>query len=1056
LSSPPDSSESEGGQLDGPSSDFEALLAKSIAALAGHGPAALEALLEAHAALAPRLRERLATLQRLGMLEAPDLRPEELGSIGPYQLLGTIGRGGMSQVFLARSDEAGERVALKVLHAPFLEDPRARLRFEREVQAVAALSHPCIVRLRASGSDDGRPWFAMEFVEGASLDRVLQELGSSDVRFDELEGAHVLGIIERACGVPASRDSRRGYVESICRIVLDAAEALEHAHRFGVVHRDVKPANIIVGRDGRAKLLDLGLASLEGSPSLTRTGDFAGTPYYVAPEQANRIQEADHRADVFSLGVTLYEALTFTRPFEGRDAAEVFRNVQSREPLPPSRLNPLLPRDLETICLCALEKDPAARYQSMADLATDLQHFLEFKPVLARPVSRARKALRFARRRPSLTALALLLVVFIVAAPIVLALVNDAIRGERDLAELAAEEAQRQARISEAVVDHLVTLFAPTSGYAREEWGFEQMLEASVARIPSELQEDPLIRAALLEAAGRIHFNLDRTAQAFPLLDRAYALRQREYAAGAPALAATLIWLARAHLEADNPRAARALAARGLEAFEVEGVPDGAAFELRLTLAEAARRCGDPEAARRELATLDALCLRFADELGDRGHRVDSALAELHLQVGELGPARARAQSALARVRGAWVPDATLLAQALERLAVIDEAAGDGESAARSRSQAAAFSRSFSRAQRGPSGEAWLRAYPFELLPPWMDEFERAFQEGITALQTGRGVEAIAAFESCLRLAPDHPVCYYNLACASGVAGDREAALAWLQQAARHHFGVLQGNLEGLDKDPDLTLLHGDERFGELYRAMRREHDEAWERSAAPHLHLVAEQAGGAAPGLVVVLSGDRGATGPERFALWRDVADGCGAGLLLLEGPLAGTPLSWFGELDNFLEDPWATLRQPAAVIAAFAQEHELDPRRVLLVGEGSGAPVAFDLALRAPGFFRATLLLDGLPSPSCTEVQLSLTRVCGSRFRLLLGEGDASSWRPVDASPERIAQELGTWLASGGLEARAEAVVGRALDLPRARLVQEVSELFAAPLDGLGALAR
>ena len=592
--------------------DFEELLATGIALLAEGGPEALERHLAAHPAEAPELRARLSTLQRLGMLETPDLDAGELRTIGPFRLLETLGRGGMSQVFLAEREEDGERVALKVLHTPFIDDPRSRLRFEREVLAIASLAHPCIVGLRESGLEEGRPWFAMELVEGATLDRVLHELGSNDVNFDELEGAHILGVVEHASGSESSREFRRGYAESVCRIVLDVAEALEHAHRFGIVHRDVKPANIVIGLDGRAKLLDLGLASLEGSPALTRTGDFAGTPYYAAPEQAHRSQDVDGRADVFSLGVTLYEALTFRRPFEGRDAAEVFRNLQSKEPTLPSRLNPLLPRDLETVCLCALEKDRNLRYASMSELAADLQRFLEFKPVQARPIGPLRRTQRYARRHPSLSPFAQLSTQVLIGVPIALVLVNEAIRTERDLAEGAALQAQRQAGISESVVDHLVALFAPLgeAEAAGEDWDFEDMLEASVARIPSELQEDPLVRAALLEAAGRIHTNQGRSEEALPLLDRAYALRQREVTTSDPSLAATLVWLSRAHLEEGNPSAARSLAARGLEALaeDQDPVPVETAFELRLTMAEAARLCGDTDRARRELEDLERAC----------------------------------------------------------------------------------------------------------------------------------------------------------------------------------------------------------------------------------------------------------------------------------------------------------------------------------------------------------------------------------------------------------------------------------------------------------------
>jgi len=1013
---------------DSDAEDFEELLATGIALLAEGGPEALERHLAAHPAAAPELRARLSTLQRLGMLETPDLDAGELRTIGPFRLLGTLGRGGMSQVFLAEREEGGERVALKVLHTPFIDDPRSRLRFEREVLAIASLSHPCIVGLRESGLEEGRPWFAMELVEGATLDRVLHELGSNDVSFDELEGAHILGVVEHASGSESSREFRRGYAESVCRIVLDVAEALEHAHRFGIVHRDVKPANIVIGLDGRAKLLDLGLASLEGSPALTRTGDFAGTPYYAAPEQAHRSQDVDGRADVFSLGVTLYEALTFRRPFEGRDAAEVFRNLQSKEPPLPSRLNPLLPRDLETVCLCALEKDRNLRYSSMSELAADLQRFLEFKPVQARPIGPLRRTLRYARRHPSLSAFALLSTLVLIGVPITLVLVNEAIRSERDLAERAAQQAQRQAGISESVVDHLVALFAPLGGAeaAGDDWDFEDMLEASVARIPSELQEDPLVRAALLEAAGRIHTNQGRSEEALPLLDRAYALRQREVTTSDPSLAATLVWLSRAHLEEGNPSAARSLAARGLEALaeDQDPVPVETAFELRLTMAEAARLCGDTDRARRELEDLERTCDAHPVQLGTRAHEIDTAFAKLHLEFGELEAARTRARTALDRVRAAWVPDLGLLSTAHLSLAEVAERGGDADTARSERALAAQAAESYDRARTGPAGDTWFASYPFDLLPEWLEDFDDAFQLGITALQTRRGEEAVEHFEACLRLSPDHPVCLYNLACASSIAGDAEGALAWLERAAAVRYGVLQGSLSGLSRDPDLALLREDPRLQELEAELFAGREEAWRRSATPRVELFdGPLPAGDAPGLIVVLTGDGASSGEAPLAAWRPVAARRRAHLLLLEGPLPAAPMSWIAEADDFLKDPWKTVRQPAEVVRAFAEEHRLDRERVLLVGEGSGALVAFDLALRAPGFFRSTLLLDGLPAPASSDVNLARVRACEARVRVVLGDGPVAPGRPAAAGSAELARELGAWFVDGGLDGRARA---------------------------------
>jgi serine/threonine protein kinase/tetratricopeptide (TPR) repeat protein len=1032
------------------SPDFEELLADCIRLLSTGGSAALEPHLAEYPDQATNLRARLATLQRLGMLggiEGDEQGPQ--ARIGPYVIQRTLGHGGMSRVYLALHEHSDTLVALKVLHSPLLDDSRAHLRFEREVVAVSSLSHPCIVAVHESGVHDRQPWLAMEYVEGATLDQILEELREGEISFEELEGAHVRGIAQRESSRAPGAKPDRGYVESVCRIVLDIAAALQHAHHFGIIHRDVKPANIVVNLDGRAKLLDLGLASLEGSPSLTRTGDFAGTPYYVAPEQARSAGSADHRSDVFSLGVTLYEALTLKRPFEGRDAAEVFRNLQVCDPLPPGKHNPLLPRDLETICLRALEKDPSQRYGSMAELTTDLQRFLEFRPIVARPVGRTRRVLRIARRRPTLSLLVAVLTLIVVTAPIVLVLVNEAIRDERDVAQANAIEAERQARIAEAVVDHLVELFSPPTEVTGTDlnWGWEEMLAASVERIPTELEQDPLLRAALLEAAGRIHANLERYEQGVPLLDRAYALRQRQLQDGHPGLATTLVWLAGAHLDAGNPQAARSLAARGLEALESrqEDRYREATFDLRYLLARATRDCEDSEQALKELRRLEELS---SDPLGGLAHRrvqVDLALADLLLEQDQLTLALEYCERALLGLRQAWVPDARELTSTLRLRGRILTRRGEEVAAARSRSEADALSRVFEDAQLGLAGELWLESFPYSLEPSWGEEYDAAFQRGITALQSKRTSEAIVAFEECLKLAPGHAVCLYNLACAHALAGELDESFDRLQQAHEHGYGLLQGSLLALSQDPDLSPLRGDPRFDELKRRMSRSLSLAYNRNSAPRIHLpaAAEDTGA----LLVVLSGDRSESSADSFERWRAVAETSGAYLLYIDGLMSGEPSAWIAEIDNFLDDPWGVEESAATSIRTFAREHGLEPDRTILIGEGSGSPVAFDLALRAPGFFGAAMLLDGVALPSPDATALALARACDSKVRLLIGELAALPQAFSNVPRTELAQGMQDWMRAGGLDASAENLPGLATDLSADRLRAELRLLWQAP---------
>ena len=396
------------------------LVALCLERVDSEGQEAVEQICEAHPEHAQELRQRILILRRLG-LSRPKASPKPFGR---YELLRELGRGGMGVVYLARDEQLGREVALKALAGPLVTSGRARSRFEREIRAVAQLKHPGIVPIYEVGEADDVPYFTMEYVEGRTLGHVLHSLKRLEVSTPELTTTHLsvasftaallddssstLPLSER----PQPREVRppppptlpqelpaswgKTYVETVCRFVIQVAEALGHAHAHGVVHRDVKPSNVLIDPRGRALLFDFGLARLASDESLTLTGDFAGTPSYVSPEQA-RGRRVDHRTDLYSLGVTLFELLTLHRPFEGQTAQQVFRQLTSKDPPLPRHYNRLVPRDLETICLTALEKDAERRYQTAYELASDLRRFLEFRPVLARPAGLSVRAARLWR-----------------------------------------------------------------------------------------------------------------------------------------------------------------------------------------------------------------------------------------------------------------------------------------------------------------------------------------------------------------------------------------------------------------------------------------------------------------------------------------------------------------------------------------------------------------------------------------------------------------------------------------------------------------------------------
>jgi serine/threonine-protein kinase len=291
-----------------------------------------------------------------------------------YEVEAVLGQGGMGVVYRARQSALGRPVAIKMLLAGPFASSQELGRFRRETAALACLRHPNIVQVYDAGDAEGRPYFAMELVEGGSLAQKLARTPQP--------------------------------VRAAAALVSTLAGAVEVAHKSGIVHRDLKPANILLTADGTPKVSDFGLARrLGGEDGLTRTGAALGTPSYMAPEQASGQAGAIGPAvDVYALGAILYELLTGRPPFRAETAAETLRQVIDQAPVPPSRLNSLVPRDLETICLKCLNKEPGRRYVTAAALAEDLDRFLRGEAIAARPERWLGRLARRVRRRPIFSA----------------------------------------------------------------------------------------------------------------------------------------------------------------------------------------------------------------------------------------------------------------------------------------------------------------------------------------------------------------------------------------------------------------------------------------------------------------------------------------------------------------------------------------------------------------------------------------------------------------------------------------------------------------------------
>jgi len=405
------------------SSGYDELLQSLVDRIRSETGFDLEGFLHAHPDAAPRLREDLAALDLLG-LAAPDeedraIRGTAAGEpriFGDYRILGEIGRGGMGIVYAAEHRTRGIRVALKLLPASFSLNEKAVERFHREASAAARLTHDNLVSVHTIGSEGDHHFYAMDLVEGRSLDEILDELKSrrpARLRGEDLDraireapearGRRAPGPSGFGDGGPAEHAEAaplpdRAYLEKACGMIAQIADALDLAHRSGILHRDVKPSNILVTRDGLPKLMDFGLARIESLETLTRTGELLGTPAYMSPEQllARRV-EMDSRTDVYALGVTLYEMLTLSWPYRGRTSQELIKNIMIGEPRSLRRRIPRVPRDLDTILAHAIEKDPDRRYRTAAEFAADLRRFVRGEAIQARPARAPRRAWRWVR-----------------------------------------------------------------------------------------------------------------------------------------------------------------------------------------------------------------------------------------------------------------------------------------------------------------------------------------------------------------------------------------------------------------------------------------------------------------------------------------------------------------------------------------------------------------------------------------------------------------------------------------------------------------------------------
>ncbi|MDP6941554.1 MAG: serine/threonine-protein kinase [Planctomycetota bacterium] len=348
---------------------------------AGKAPNLEEYINSCEASIRTPLRAKLEEYSSLvAQFQGSPVVPRPGSKLGDFRLGREIGRGGMGVVWEAEQISVQRRVALKLLYPIYSIAPTVIRRFQREASAAGRINHPAVVRVLTAGEQNGLHYLAMDLIPGS---RTL-ELALEDGSFQ----------------VPESSED----IQRIAEFFMRLASGLSAAHRAGVVHRDLKPGNILIDQDGNPKIADFGLARLEGAILFTQTGAQTGTPCFMSPEQVQGQSDATFSTDIFSFGSTLYQALTGQRAFEGATRESILLKILNEPPTPAQSLNPSIPRDLAVICARCLDKEPKRRFQSADELAEELERFVEAKPILSRPPGPLERAWRWSLRNRAMAA----------------------------------------------------------------------------------------------------------------------------------------------------------------------------------------------------------------------------------------------------------------------------------------------------------------------------------------------------------------------------------------------------------------------------------------------------------------------------------------------------------------------------------------------------------------------------------------------------------------------------------------------------------------------------